>query len=382
MKSFAPYHRMKTLFVVPTGQAFGSEKSLLGLLSAARQIIPHVICAPIGPLNTTLQTMGINTYTIEFGKYAFKKQPLWHLMFLIKIIIIIKKVNPDVLVINLEGNTPLIVFAAFLMRVPVIRFSRFEFTPPKRWIDKLSWLKCAAVICPSDYVCQQVLSWVPSHHSLIVQRLYNPQAIDSSVQCLEDDTGSKGSSKIIVFLGRIHPGKRVDTVIRALQRLKLADFTIRLLIVGSPEKSVEGEAYFQSMVSLVNHLGLEDSVDFLGYRNDIPAIMSVCDACVLPSESESFGRVLVEAWACEVPTVASNVSGCREITLASKGGFLAEVGDDEEFAGCILQLLENPLLSKEMGRLGKKWVTENCNPQIYAEAFENIIYRSLNANKG
>ena len=95
---------------------------------------------------------------------------------------------------------------------------------------------------------------------------------------------------------------------------------------------------------------------------------------MLPSESESFGMVLMEAWAQGVPTVASNVGGCREISQASGGGYLAPVGDADAFAGNMLALLTDPKSASIMGQKGKAWVDQNCNPADYAAKFESVIH--------
>ena len=83
--------------------------------------------------------------------------------------------------------------------------------------------------------------------------------------------------------------------------------------------------------------------------------------------------VLMEAWAQSVPTVASDVSGCREITLASGGGKVAPVGDAQKFAEQLMELLVNPQTAADMGLKGQAWVDQNCNPVHYAAQFESVM---------
>jgi glycosyltransferase involved in cell wall biosynthesis len=118
---------------------------------------------------------------------------------------------------------------------------------------------------------------------------------------------------------------------------------------------------------------LQGVVHWLGYRTDVPAIMAACDVCILPSESESFGMVLAEAWAAGIPTVASDIGGCREITMASGGGFLAPVDDHRSFAQQVLRMLADPSLARKLGQAGEAWVKAKCNSKAYAARFQELL---------
>jgi phosphatidylinositol alpha-1,6-mannosyltransferase len=83
--------------------------------------------------------------------------------------------------------------------------------------------------------------------------------------------------------------------------------------------------------------------------------------------------VLMEAWAQGVPTVASNVGGCCEISQASGGGCLAPVDDVDAFAGHLLVLLTDAKAATAMGQKGKAWVDQNCAPADYAAGFKSVV---------
>lgn len=369
---------MKILFVQPAGEAYGSEKSMLGLLAAACDFRAEVVCPPRSPLFKTLETMGIKSHWLEFGKHAFQRRPDWHLLFFARFCRILRRVKPEVVVVNLDGNTPAVVLASVAARIPVVRYSRFEFIPPKRWIDKYSWLKCAAIICPSDHVRRQVLDWTLPRVRPRVHRVYGAQHIFSTsadeVQRLRSQL-NLGTAQIIGVFGRLHPGKRVETAIQAFHNVQRAVHAARLIIVGSHDGSPGGELYLQRLVDLVREFKVEGAVSFLGYREDALALMSLCDVSVLPSESESFGRVLVEAWSCQVPTIASDVSGCREISLASQGGLLFPVGDSNALARHLLDFLLHPAAAKTRGGLGQAWVRANCDPAACADTTRDLLLK-------
>lgn len=367
---------VKALFVSPAGGAYGSERSMLALLRA-RQFQAEVVCPGGGALEGELRRLGIKVHPLEFGKYSVRQNPLWHVGFYCRFRRILTQSNPQVVVINLDGNTPLVTLAAVRSGIPIIRFSRFEFKPPTRWLDRWCWRSAKAIICPSELVKQQVLAWGPPELHPRVHRLYDAYAgraaTPQEVVAFRQEF-RLGSDKIIGCIGRLHRGKRIETAIEALAEVRKEVGNARLLIIGgagSPDET----AYQGELRQLATNLGVDGAVVFTGYRaaEDMPAALASLAVCVLPSESESFGMVLIEAWAQGVPTVASNVSGCCEISQASGGGYLAPVGDAGAFAGRLLALLTDPKSATAIGESGKAWVGQNCTPTNYAAAFKSVM---------
>ena len=368
---------MKALFVNPGKSAYGSSQSMLGLLEN-RSFQAEVVCPGGGPLEDSLRKLGVKHHPLEFGKFAAFRRPDWQFAFYKKFWRILKDSQPDVVVINLDGNTPLVTLAAVRAGIPIVRFSRFEFKPPTRWLDKWCWQKASAVICPSELVKQQVLAWAPANFHARVQSWYDPHSerpvSAAEIQDFRKESGL-GADKTIIYVGRLHPLKRIETAIRALSEVRKVVSGVRLLIVGSHDGSKFGAAYEQSLRDLVGQLGLLAAVQFIGYqdRNDVPVTMAAANVCVLPSESESFGMVLTEAWSVQMPTVASDVGGCREITVASGGGYLAPVDDVKTFARYLIKLLSNPAMAHQHGLAGEAWVKANCDSKTYAARFEQLI---------
>jgi len=367
---------MKVLFVSPSASAYGSERSMLTLLRA-RQFEAEVVCPGGGTLEQELQQLEIPVHPLEFNKYSLWQNPFWHFGFYSRFRRILKANQSDVVVINLDGNTPLVTLAAVRARIPIVRFSRFEFKPPTRWLDRWCWLKARAIICPSELVKQQVLTWAPLKFHSRVHRFYDsyaggfatPQATAAFRREFR-----LGDDKTIGYIGRLHRGKRIETAIEALAEVRKKVSNARLLIIGgagSPDET----AYKGELQQLAIDLGVREAVAFTGYRpaEDIPAAIASIDVCVLPSNSESFGMVIMEAWSQGVPTVASNVGGICEISQASGGGYLVPVDDAGAFARQLLVLLTNPETATAMGQKGKQWVNRNCAAANYAADFESVI---------
>jgi glycosyltransferase involved in cell wall biosynthesis len=349
---------------------------MLALL-ASRGFDAEVVCTGGGPLERELERIGVAVRTMEFGKFSALENPFWLIGFVREFNEILQKSRPDAVVINLDGNSPLVSMSAWWTEVPIIRYCRFEFRPPERWIDRWSWKLARAIICPSRHVAEQVRAAFPAqkHHQIfhIFDSHHHQLAKRSQVSAFRKRWGIE-THKVLGCVARLHHAKRIEIAVYATARLRQEVDNVRLLIVGGHDGSEAGKHYQMELQQLAADLGVGDAVVFTGYlpADEMPAAMATLDACVLPSESESLGLSLIESWAQGRPTVASDVGGCREITQASGAGFLAPPGNIDAFAQHLQTLLLMPDLAQELGERGRAWVLENCSPEKYAARFEEI----------
>ncbi len=143
--------------------------------------------------------------------------------------------------------------------------------------------------------------------------------------------------KLIVHTSNFRKVKRVDDVVRVFE--KLADtIPAKLLLVGDgPERA--------HIENLCRELNIYDDVRFLGKLEAVEEVLSVADLFVMPSEKESFGLAALEAMACEVPLISSNVGGIPELNIHGVTGFTSNVGDVEEMTKNALHILSNDNLA-------------------------------------
>ena len=164
-----------------------------------------------------------------------------------------------------------------------------------------------------------------------------------------------GPGRLLLFVGRLERLKGVEVAIRALALLRdRAHDDVRLLILG--EDSREGEeSEMERLKAVASSVGVRDRVDFLGSvaHHELPFFYSAADVCVMPSYSESFGLVGLEAQACGTPVVGSDVTGLRSVVRDEVSGYLLESHDPAMYAERIGRLLENPDLASQMGRHGR-----------------------------
>ena len=163
------------------------------------------------------------------------------------------------------------------------------------------------------------------------------------------------SGRLLLFVGRLERLKGVEVAIRALALLRdRAHDDVRLLIVG--EDSREGdESEKDRLKEVAAAAGVRDRVDFLGSmaHHELPYFYSAADVCVMPSYSESFGLVGLEAQACGRPVVGSGVTGLRSVIRDEVTGYLLDSHDPAMYAERIGRLLDNPELALQMGRRGR-----------------------------
>jgi len=164
-----------------------------------------------------------------------------------------------------------------------------------------------------------------------------------------------GSGRLLLFVGRLERLKGVEVAIRALGLLRdRRHDDVRLLILG--EDSHEGEeSEKERLKAVASEVGVRDRVDFVGSvaHHELPYFYAAADVCVMPSYSESFGLVALEAQACGCPVVASGVSGLRSVVRDEVSGYLIDEHDPAAYAERIGRLLENSELAQQMGRRGR-----------------------------
>jgi D-inositol-3-phosphate glycosyltransferase len=152
---------------------------------------------------------------------------------------------------------------------------------------------------------------------------------------------------VLLFVGRIQPLKGPDVAIRALAALGRPD---ALLLVVGGASGAEGDSETARARELVDDLGVQAQVRFVPPQphHILSTYYRAADVVVVPSRSESFGLVALEAAACGVPVVASAVGGLLSLVDDATTGFLVSGRAPEEFAKAIARVLDEPTLASAM----------------------------------
>ena len=154
--------------------------------------------------------------------------------------------------------------------------------------------------------------------------------------------------RLLLFAGRIQPLKGVDLAIRCLHCLDDPD--TQLVVIGGPSGD-EGAQTLANLHGVVSDLGLDSQVRFVRPQPhvDLADWYRAADVCIVPSRSESFGLVALEAAACGTPVVAADVGGLRSLVLDGVTGFLVEEREPCHYAAPVELLLSDAALAADMG---------------------------------
>jgi D-inositol-3-phosphate glycosyltransferase len=156
-----------------------------------------------------------------------------------------------------------------------------------------------------------------------------------------------GDGPVVLFVGRIQPLKGLDVAVRAFAELRIPDAT--LVVVGGAS-GLEGRAEVDRIEKLVADLGLGDRIRFVEPvpHHLLSTYYRAADVCLVPSRSESFGLVALEAAACGTPVVAAAVGGLRTLVEHEHTGFLVEGRDPADFAVYAREILSTPAMAAEL----------------------------------
>ncbi len=161
-----------------------------------------------------------------------------------------------------------------------------------------------------------------------------------------------GDGPVLLFVGRIQRLKGADVAVRTLACLEAEGHgAASLVIVGGPS-GLDGEIELARLHALVEQYDLGGRVRFVPAEphDHLATYYRAADACLVPSRSESFGLVALEAAACGTPVVAAAVGGLRSLVSHAKTGFLVEGRDPAAYAAYVGEILDNPRLASEMSR--------------------------------
>jgi len=157
-------------------------------------------------------------------------------------------------------------------------------------------------------------------------------------------------SRVLMHASNFRQVKNIPAVIQVFAEVRTRVPSKLVMIGDGPEKAAAEQ--------LTRELGLERDVLFLGNQDCMEELLPLADVFLLPSSSESFGLVALEAMSAEVPVVASNVGGLPEVVEHGVTGFLHDPGHIAGLVSSVLRLLGNESLRRTMGRRARRVARE------------------------
>ena len=223
-------------------------------------------------------------------------------------------------------------------------------------ITKSVYQNASAVIAVSEFLSRQIEEFAA------IKPLIIPNLIDEDVFFFKRTIHENFK---IISVGRIVPWKQFDFIVEATNSLHKKGIHVKVDIVGTG--SEEGK-----LKRLVQEYGIEDSVRFLGIvkNEDIPDLYCKSDLFVLPSKGETFGVVYLEALACGIPVVATNVGGAGEF-IDDSNGLLIDCSSANNVEKAIISIHEN--YGKYNGRLISDAAIKKYGKKEFVKKLQSII---------
>ncbi len=171
---------------------------------------------------------------------------------------------------------------------------------------------------------------------------------------------------LVVTLGRLHPVKGFDVLIRAVQSLP----GVYLWIAGDGP-------YQEELERVIEETGTGDRVRLLGWRSDQAALFSSGDVFVMPSNHEPNGTVIIESWATRTPLVATDTHGPRWLIKDGVNGLITPVGDADALAQRLRRVLESPALRQDLVEAGWEEVQSRFTEEAIAPRYHEVLQSML-----
>jgi glycosyltransferase involved in cell wall biosynthesis len=343
MKTTNPHiigdERIKVLHIIQGKHFGGAEQVILTLVKSwdQRHVSPYVCCLDNGLLEKKLHNAGIPCFVIQMGSRFDLAIPL------VKMLKLIHAEKFDIIHTHSVRSNLIGRIAALISKTKCITHLHSpverDFADPKRGsinetIDSITRPIASKYIAVSKSLKSEMIE--KGMHISKIKTIYNAVDISSfrgtprygnTNGNIRKEFSIPNNGFLIALIALIRPRKGVEVLIKAAKPvLKRCPHTY-FLIVGSDDIS-ENPAYGKDLRKLAETLGISSRIIFTGFRNDIATILNRCDLLVLPSLfGEGLPMVVLEAMACGVPVIATNIEGVPEIIEDGINGFIVEPGD-------------------------------------------------------
>jgi glycosyltransferase involved in cell wall biosynthesis len=337
---------MKILFLDQSGKLGGAELCLMDIAAPWRES-GLVALFSDGPFKALLDqqhipTQVLTTQTIKARKESNLIQSLGSVSQIVPLILKVAQLSRgyDLIYANTQKALVVGAIASILSRRPLVYhlhdiLSPEHFSPINLKIAVTLANRFASLVIANSKAAQSAFE-AAGGHSKLVNVVYNGfeaqpfHGIERHRISLRQELGLEHSF-IVGHFSRLSPWKGQHVLIDALLH---CPEDVAALFVGD---ALFGEQeYAAQLRQKVIELGLEHRVTFLGFRSDIPALMTACDLVAHTSTApEPFGRVIVEAMLCQRPVVAAEAGGAIELVKHGQNGWLCPPGDSQKLAEII-----------------------------------------------
>ncbi len=362
----------RILHIIPTLDRAGAEKQLVllaGGLPRDRFDVHVCVLTRTGPLENDLRAAGVPLVVI--GK-RWRADPwaYWQLRRLIG------RLKPRLIHTWLFAANAYGRFAGMQCGVPRMVAAERCVDPWKGWvelsIDRYLARRTSCIVANSTGVRDfYIRCGLPAEKLRVIGNgVVPPPPSDVSREELLAELGLPERSRLVACVGRLWPQKRIKDAIWAADLLKVIRDDVHLLVIGDgPQRA--------RLVRFRDQVRIADRVHFLGHRNDVFRILPHLDVLWSTSGYEGQSNSIMEAMACGVPVVATDIPGTRDLVVPGETGFLVPVGNRAGFAKFTNQLLDDSRLAQKLGENARKRIETHFSVsemiRRYTELYEELL---------
>jgi glycosyltransferase involved in cell wall biosynthesis len=348
---------MRVLVVNHTSTVSGGEHSLLDLVDALPPRYAVTVACPEGALAGEVRRRGVAWIELPGTEASLRLHPVWTTRALLGLVRsqrrlrrIVREGRYDVVHANSVRSG---MIAAALRRTPRVVFVR-DVLPRRlaaRVAARLALRRGARILANSRYTADAFAEQAHTREPVEVVfspvdgSRFDPQRVDRAHA--RRTLGLPEDRFVAGIVGQVTPWKGHDTAVRAVAELVRRGHDVLLVIAGSPRFAApttrfDNLSYAEWLHRLVDEAGIADHVQFIGERGDVDVVMRALDVLLLPSWTEPFGRVVVEALTMGTRVLATDHGGPREIVRSADDGELVAPRDPGSWADALERELARP----------------------------------------
>ncbi len=242
------------------------------------------------------------------------------------------------------------------------------------WIERFLGLFTTKIIAISELQRKELvaLKIAPEHKFVVIPLGFELDKFKDVKRTgfLRDQLKVSADEKLIGIVGRLVPIKNHHFALQVLQEvLKKYHQPLKLVIIGKGELE-------QLLKEEVATYGLNHSVIFTDWQHDLPKVYPDLDIVILTSLNEGTPVALIEAMACGVPVVSTNVGGVGDIVKPGERGFLVEKGDAVAFADAIIKLLTDNPLKEKLCKNARDYIFQTYSVERLAQDIRSLYLTS------
>ena len=338
--------RIKIAFFTGSFQYGGTERYLLNILKNIdrQKFDPTVMCFyKSGELLPEIQRLNINIEVFPINKGLFNPTGIKSF---IKAFLFLKNNNIQILHTLADWANFFGVFAGKFAGTKVIIVSQRNMG---HWITRKRYYYACKIIY--KYIANGILvnaysikKYLTNEFGILpskIEVIHNGISFNGT-PCKKSNTEQTKNKIVAGFIGRLHPVKGFSVLLEAAQNVIKNYHDIEFLVVGDgPERD-------EIRIKVENYR-LKENFKFVGFQKDVLSFIYRMDFVILPSKSEGFPNVVLEAMACQKPVLATRVGGVPEIVIDGETGIMIEPGDVSALSNSINNLCGNKNLRKKMG---------------------------------